>query len=73
MDESGYARWLARRLQLPDLKERLKTRQPVTVFEFSRNGYDINWPALSMGTLFEISEPGSPRWVMSFGLPSQYS
>jgi hypothetical protein len=62
---AGHARWLAERLQLPDLKERVKTEQ-VTVFEFARNGYEINWPKYDMGTLFQIGEPGATPWTVSF-------
>jgi hypothetical protein len=69
VNKHGHAGWLAERLHIPDLKERLKTEQ-VTVFEFPRSGYEINWPKLDMGMLFEIGEPGSPRWITSFSLPN---
>jgi hypothetical protein len=72
VNKYGHAGWLADRLHMPDLKERLKTEQ-VTVFEFPRNGYEINWPKLDMGMLFEIGEPGSPRWITSFSLPRDES
>jgi hypothetical protein len=69
----GGARWLAARLGMPDLKERLKSGEEVTVFEFARNGYEIDWPKLDMYTLFEIGEPGSPRWTVSFRKIRDYS
>ena len=64
----GYAGWLAKRLDIPDLKKRLETEQ-VTVFEYPRNGYEIRWPKLDKGTLFVIGEPGSAQWITSFSLP----
>ena len=67
-----HAGWLAQRLQIPDLKERVKAGEQVTVFEFPRDGYQIKWPKLSTGTLFEISEPSSPPWILSFGMPRDY-
>ena len=71
VDKSGHARWLARRLQLPDLKKRLKTG-PVTVFEFPRNGYDITWPDTSLGAVCEIRQGTADSWVVSFMLPADY-
>jgi hypothetical protein len=68
VNKYGHARWLAERLQMPDLKDRLKTEE-VTVFEFPRGGYEIKWPKLDMGMLCEIGEPGSDRWITSFSLP----
>lgn len=56
-----HARWLARRLQIPDLEECVNAGHEVTVFELSCDTCHIKWPKLSMGTLFEISEPSSPR------------
>jgi hypothetical protein len=67
-----HAGWLAKRLQIPDLKERVLAGEQVTVFEFPRDGYQINWPKLSAGTLFEISEPSSAPWIVSFGMPRDY-
>lgn len=67
-----HAGWLAQRLQIPDLKERVRAGEQVTVFEFPRDGYHIKWPKLSTGTLFEISEPSSPPWIVSFGMPRDY-
>lgn len=67
-----HAGWLSQRLQMPDFAERVKSGQQVTVFEFPRDGYDIKWPKLGVGTLFEISEPSSPPWIVSFGMPRDY-
>ena len=67
-----HAGWLAERLQIPDLKERVGAGEQVTVFEFPRDGYHIKWPKLSAGTLFEISGPSSPPWIVSFGMPRDY-
>jgi hypothetical protein len=72
IDKSGHAGWLARRLQVPDLKKRLKTGQQVTVFEFPRNGYEITWPEISLGTLCEIRQGPAQHWVISFTLPADY-
>jgi hypothetical protein len=67
-----HAGWLAQRLQISDLKERVSDGEQVTVFEFPRDGYHIKWPKLSTGTLFEISEPSSAPWIVSFGMPRDY-
>jgi hypothetical protein len=67
------ARWLAKRLGIPDLKQRVKAGEAVTVFEFPRNGYEIAWPRLDMDTLFEIGDPGSSRWTVSFRRYRDYS
>lgn len=64
--------WLARRLQIPDLAERVNGGEQVLVFEFARDAYQIKWPTLSFGTLFEISEASSPPWIVSFGMPRDY-
>lgn len=67
-----HAGWLAERLQLPDLADQVKAGHETTVFEIPRTAYDIKWPKLGMGTVFEISEPSSPPWILSFGLPRDY-
>jgi hypothetical protein len=67
-----HAGWLAQRLQIPDLKERVSGGEQITAFEFPSDGYHINWPRLGMGTVFEISEPSAPPWIVSFGLPRDY-
>ena len=67
-----HAGWLAKRLQIPDLQERVKAGEEVTVFELPRDACQIKWPKLSMGTLFEIGEPSSPPWIVSFGMPRDY-
>jgi hypothetical protein len=72
VDKSGYAKWLARRLGMKDLKKRLKTSQPVTVFEFPRGDYDIDWPDTSLGTVCEIRHGATDSWVISFLLPADY-
>lgn len=69
---SGHPRWLTKRLQMPDLKERLQAG-PVTVFEFPRNGYEITWPKYDFGTLFQIGEPGASPWTLSFNNGKDYS
>jgi uncharacterized protein DUF2510 len=65
---SGYAAWLAERLRIPDLKERLAAGQQVPVFEYPRNGYEIKWPTLGVGTAFQISRGEAP-WNVSFVTP----
>ncbi len=67
-----HAGWLAQRLQMPDLAERVHAGQEVTVFEMPRGAYNIKWPKLGMGTVFEISEPSSSPWIVSFGIPRDY-
>ena len=67
-----HAGWLSKRLQIPDLAERVKSGEQVTVFEFPRGAYDIKWPKLGMGTVFEISESSSTPWIVSFGMPRDY-
>lgn len=67
-----HAGWLARRLQIPDLAERVKAGDEVTVFELPRDAYLIKWPKLGAGTLFEIGGPSSPPWIVSFGMPRDY-
>jgi hypothetical protein len=44
----------------------------VPVFEYVRGTYEIKWPTLSFGTLFEISTPPSPPWIVSFSMPRDY-
>ena len=66
--KAGYSGWIAKRLQMPDLKERLKAGQHVSVFEFPRNAYQIQWPALAAGTAFKISQGGAD-WVVGFNPP----
>jgi hypothetical protein len=65
---SGYAGWLAARLRIPDLKERLAAGQQVVVFEYPRNGYQTKWPKIAAGTAFQISLGESP-WSVSFVTP----
>lgn len=72
IDKSGHAGWLERRLQVKDLKKRLKAREQVTVFEFPRDGYDISWPDTSLGTVCEIRHGPTDSWVISFTLPADY-
>lgn len=67
-----HAGWLAGRLQIPDLAERVSAGEQVTVFEFSRDSCQTKWPKLSAGTMFEISEPSSDPWIVSFGMPRDY-
>jgi hypothetical protein len=72
VDKSGHAKWLERRLGIKDLKKRLKTGEPVTVFEFARDDYDITWPDTSLGTVCEIRHGAADGWVISFLLPADY-
>ena len=57
---------------MPDLKKRLKAGERVTVFEFPRGGYDIDWPLHSLGTLCEIRHGVENRWTIAFTLPTGY-
>jgi hypothetical protein len=63
-DTAGYSDWLARRLDIPDLKARLTAGEQVTVFRFPRTGYRIKWFKISLGTAFKIGEGDSPDWVV---------
>jgi hypothetical protein len=65
--------WLADRLQIPDLAERVSAGNEVPVFEFPLGAYTIEWPKLSAGTVFEISDGSSEPWVVSFGKPEDFS
>jgi hypothetical protein len=65
----GYSRWLAKRLHIPDLKQRIKAGEQVTVFEFPRTGYRIKWPKLATGTLFKIGQGDARDWVVGFDPP----
>jgi hypothetical protein len=67
-----HSGWLARRVQIPDLQDRINGGEEIVVFEFTRGTYEINWPKLSFGTLFEIGEPSAPPWIVSFGMPRDY-
>lgn len=72
VDKSGHAGWLARRLHVPDLKKRLKNGEPVTVFEFPRDDYEVSWPDFSLGNLCEIRHRQGEPWFISFTLPADY-
>ena len=63
---AGYSRWLAERLRMPDLKQRLDAGQHVTVFEFPLNGYVISWPVIGTGDIFQIGDGNNPRWIVRF-------
>jgi hypothetical protein len=65
-----HSRWFAKRLGIPDLKNRLNGGEQITAFEFRLNSYHIKWPKTSMGTAFQISQGNSPRWTVSFGARS---
>jgi hypothetical protein len=67
--KTGYEVWLAQRLQLPDLKQRLKAGERVTVFEFPRNSYTIAWPKMGMGSVFQISQSGASPWTVALYRP----
>jgi hypothetical protein len=71
--KAGYSRWLAKRLGIPDLEQRLNAGEHVTVFEFPRNGYHITWPKLATGTLFKISQGAAPDWIVGFNPPRNQS
>jgi hypothetical protein len=66
---AGYSGWLAKRLHIPDLKERLSAGEQVTVFEFPRNQYHIKWYMISVGTAFKISQGDGPGWVVDLIRP----
>ena len=68
---AGYAGWIAERLRIPDLNQRLKAGQHVTVFEYHRNGCSINWPKTSMGSVFQISRGNDPSWIVGFLRPGR--
>jgi hypothetical protein len=68
--KAGYSRGLARRMDMPDLQERLRAGEHVTVFEFRYNGYHINWPGFFSGTAFEIGQGNGPRWALGLVHPS---
>jgi hypothetical protein len=68
----SHPRWLAKRLGMPDLKERVKSGQ-VTVFELPRHGYEITWPKYDFGTLFQIGAPGDQPWTVAFNHGRDYT
>lgn len=65
--------WLADRLGISDLAERVSAGNEVPVFEFARGTYQITWPTLGMGTVFEITDASSDPWVVTFGKPQDFS
>jgi hypothetical protein len=68
----GYARWLSKRLEMPDLKKRLKDGQQVTVFEFPRYGCDIKWPEWNpRGAGFQVRQGDAAVWTLSFVNPDR--
>jgi hypothetical protein len=68
----GYARWLSERLEIPDLKKRLKDGQQVTVFEFPRYSCDITWPEWTpRGACVQVRQGDAPVWFLAFSLPGR--
>jgi hypothetical protein len=68
----GYARWLSKRLEIPDLKKRLKDGQQVTVFEFPRYGCHITWPEWNpRGAGLQVRQGDAPVWTLSFVNPDR--
>ena len=70
----GYARWLSKRLEIPDLKQRLEAGQQVTVFEFSHDDCDIWLPEWGRrGAYFQVSQGDAPIWILFFSKPGDLS
>jgi len=70
----GYARWLSKRLEIPDLKERLELGQQVTVFEFPHDDCDIWLPEWGRrGAYFQVSQGDAPIWILFFSKPGDLS
>jgi hypothetical protein len=70
----GYAHWLAKRLEIPDLKERLEAGQQVTVFEFPHHDCDIWLPEWGpRGAYFQVSQGDAPLWILFFSKPGDLS
>ena len=66
----GYAHWLAKRLEIPDLKERLEAGQQVTVFEFPHHECDIWLPEWGQrGAYFQVGQGDAPLWILFFSKP----
>ena len=54
-----------------NLKERLKDGQQVTVFEFPRHSYDINWPEwVPRGGWLQVRQ-GYAVWNLAFFYPGR--
>jgi hypothetical protein len=69
----GYARWLSKRLEIPDLKKRLEDGQQVTVFDFPRYGCDITWPDwVPRGDcLPQVRQGDAAVWSLAFFYPGR--
>ena len=72
-DKRGYARWLSKRLGIPDLKERLEAAQQVTAFEFPYDDCDVWLPEWGQrGAYFQVSQGDAPIWILFFSKPGDF-
>jgi hypothetical protein len=70
--KSGYARWLSKRLEIPDLKKHLNDGQQVTVFELPRYGCEIRWPEwVPPGACLQVRRGDGSVWSLAFIEPGR--
>jgi hypothetical protein len=67
---TGNARWIAKELGIPDLKERLAAGETITAFEFARDRLKLKWLKQLMGAGFKVSEGDGKPWIVSLIYPT---
>lgn len=62
--------WVAERLDIPDLGQRLAAREPVLAFDFQRGRMRLTWLRQFFRGGFTVGEPGSRTWLVSLVNPA---
>lgn len=63
-DGTGYSGWIAERLRIPDLKQRLRPVSTSRGVRVPRNGYHIKWRPWNYS--FEIGRGDTTEWTVGF-------
>ena len=69
---TGNASWIAKELEIPDLKERLAAGETITAFEFARDKLKTKWLKQLMGAGFQVSEGDGKPWIVSLIYPTGF-
>jgi hypothetical protein len=67
---TGHTGWLAKTLDLPDLKDRLNAGETITAFVIPCDGLSVKWLKQYLGGGFKVTDTKGRQWIVSLIYPS---
>ena len=70
MAAEAFNGWVEEELGQTDIKERLRSGEKIPVFAVQKGGFEMAWPKLYFGSMFEVTPTGGRKWLISIDYPS---